>query len=422
METTSFFTKKAIKRTFGEVNDFIEAVIMQYFHEHRTLKKIQIAGTNGKGSTSAMIYSILREAGYLVGFFTSPSLVFVNERIELNGKTISDERLVGYIPAIRSIEAKMGRRFSGFDRITAAGALYFIEEKVDYAVMETGLGGRFDTVTAVPDIVLAVITTIAMDHEVMLGRTLTDMAFEKCGILNYKTPLVTAPQEPEAAIQMEATVHALKNNILRVADCEITNASSKQQNCAIVDTGSLGRFELTIPLYGAHQRINAALALLAALQLREIGAKISNDQILNGIKNTIWRGRMQILNVNSLNCSLLLDGAHNPNAMHALSDAIREAYGENKRFTAIVSIMQDKNIDGILMYMSGFVEKAYCVAVNERAIAANDLAQKMFEHGITALSCPSLDDALSKLNDENNDIVLICGSLYLVGAVLAKFE
>lgn len=311
----------------------------------RHLKIVHVAGTKGKGSTCAFLASILQEAGYKVGLYTSPHLYKVNERIrilnsdnlhskeEFSG-AITDEELASVLTTLRPAAAAIknqGSILTYFELLTVAALSYFSKSQVDIVILETGLGGRLDATNAV-DSAIAVITPISLDHTRILGDTLGKIAAEKAGIIkDTQQKIVIAPQEPEAM------------DII-LARCREFGVQSEFVN--------LGKYEnLEIGLKGKHQRINAATAIEAALILRIMGFKISDEAITQGLKNIRWPGRFDLLRKKP---DLIVDCAHNGASAQVLSQTLKEEYPD-RRVILILGISADKDIAAI------------CKSLNENA-------------------------------------------------------
>ena len=420
----SFYTIKAENRQFEEAQAFISEVYRLHFRGRLPsalcgLKKIQIAGTNGKGSTAAMLSSILCHAGLKTGLYTSPSLICVNERICLNGAMISDDDLCTYIPVITEAQENIGRKFGGFERITAAAMLYYLDNNVDIAVMETGLGGRYDTVSAVGELILASVTSIGMDHMVMLGNTIEQIAWEKCGIMRPNIPTVIHTQDRAAYNVIEKCAVENSSRLADVSDCEILHDAPTQNGRQMIIRAQGEEYCVNIPLRGAYQRENACNALMCALELRNMGYNISKSAIEAGFAEVRWDGRLQRVHADNIRSDIILDGAHNPHAMKAVADCITSVSG-NKKYVILLSVMADKDIDGILEQAARFSDRAICVSTIERSCNSEILAEKARSHGIAAEAADNIEDGLKKANMlANGDDIYALGSLYLVGRVLS---
>ena len=418
----TFYTVKAENRQFEEAQAFIDEVLKLHNPNVTTqpLRKVQIAGTNGKGSTAAMLSSVLIHAGYKTGLYTSPSLVCVNERIRLNGEMISDADLCSYIPVIARAQEESGRLFGGFERITAASMLYYTDNAVDIAVMETGLGGRYDTVSAVGELILASVTAIGMDHMVMLGDSLDKIAMEKCGIMRQGIPTVVHSQKQTADAVVEKCASELDVRLIRTDVCKIISVCElpDRQKVQIQADGEL--YDHVIPLLGSYQCENAKNALLCALELKKQGFRISHEDICEGIASAKWDGRLQNLKVRGINSHIVVDGAHNPSAMYAVAEHMTRVYGD-KKFTAVLAVMSDKDVDGVLCELARFAEDVVCLKVTPRSCDAEELAKMVEKHGMRAHCADDIRDALKKADAlaKGEDIYAL-GSLYLAGAIIGE--
>lgn len=373
---------------------------------------IQIAGTNAKGSVASMLANILRCAGHQVGLFTSPALLRPNERIVIDGKEIDDELFLSCAEEVSAAEKQLGRTFGGFDRVTACALLAFKQKSVDFAVLETGLGGRLDPVTAI-DTKLSIITSISMDHMELLGDTLEQIAYEKCGIMKPGVPVISYPQQPEA----EAVIrdHAMQMG------CPLRFAKTDHIiNWKYTDRGqsfSYKGFDVELSLIGPHQRVNAATVLESVQMLKELGYQISDKAILDGIAQTSWPGRLEEVN------GILLDGAHNPDAMKILRLSLSECYPDRQP-VVLFSIMRDKDIPKIIEELKQFANEVITVQITDRAVPSDELAHMLKNIGIRAVPAPSTDDGLEMLKASTKDrpdlLPLVAGSLYLVGEIRGK--
>ena len=369
-------------------------------HPERALRFIHVAGTNGKGSTCAFLESIYREAGLRVGLYTSPHLVHFSERIQIDRVPISDIDLTEIVSRLRPLaeESGLGESPTFFEFATLVALEYFQRQKVDLVVWETGLGGRLDATNVVTPLA-CVITNIQFDHEKWLGHTLSEIAFEKAGIIKEEIPVLTASQEPEAleiirriAERKHAPLKALSNSELQA-----------------ICPGD-------VPLMGQHQRLNAGLAVAAAHCLIDI-LPVTDKNILDGIHKIYWPGRMQRVHWGK-DCELLLDGAHNLGGVEAFVQAIQAL---NRRPTAlVVGMLADKALEAMATQLAGLALEVFTVPVqNSRTALAATLADffRRTPSAPVVHECYSVTDALQKAS--NHGVIAVCGSLYLIGEVLA---
>lgn len=379
------------------------------------LKFIHIAGTNGKGSVGAYLASVLKEADYKVGRFISPTLYEYRERIQINGEYISEEDFAAMMdivaPVLEDLKAKGEPLPSPFEIETALSFLYYREKKCDFVLLECGMGGRKDATNVVKTTVLAVITSISMDHMEYLGNTIKEIAQEKAGIIKPGATVVTCLQAPEAAIAIEKACRE-GGNLLAVG---------KAYNAKVVDfdlehiTFTYFDRTLTIHLAGSHQLENAVLALTAVQALIFAGYEISEEQICAGFENARWSGRFSILHRDPF---FIVDGAHNPDAAKKLKKSIH-MYFPGKRLIFLMGMFKDKQYEEIAAMMAPIADQIVAMETpdNPRALAAQELAQVLRKHNPNVTVASSLQDAVDKgfalANKE--DVIVAFGSLSFTG-------
>jgi dihydrofolate synthase/folylpolyglutamate synthase len=374
--------------------DRIRAVLAALNDPQNSFRSVHVAGTNGKGSTCAMIEAGLRSAGVRTGLFTSPHLIEPTERIQIDGIPVSQAQFQRAFEVVHDIAGTLDLDChpTYFETVTAMGFWLFRELAVETAVIETGLGGRLDA-TNVIDPILTVITPIDFDHEAYLGHTIEAIAGEKAGILKAGVPAIFARQRPEAAAVLEVRARELGIRVARAEDFEIRDLE--------VDARGSRFNGLTCPLAGEHQVGNAVTAVLA---LQELGVAPE------GISETRWPGRLEFV---SPNPDVILDGAHNPAGARALARYL-ESFYSGKRIWMIYGAMRDKAIEEvaeILFPLAG--ELIFTAPDSSRAIRPEALAQLAGRGRITA----NLEAALAIVNGEAtaDDVVVITGSLFLIG-------
>ena len=354
---------------------------------------IHVAGTNGKGSVCAMIDSICRAQGYRTGLFTSPHLVTFRERIRVNGELISEDSVADSLTTIRNLVANWDPHPTFFEVVTALALKHFADTKVAIVILETGLGGRLDATNAIQSNV-SVITPIDLDHEKWLGKTITEIAAEKAGIIKPGAPVVSASQRPEAE-------QAIRG---RAAKCG-----------ASVELVAKAYDETSIALAGSNQKENAALAIAA---LRAANIDVDDSAIARGLASIEWPARFQRWDEGTI-----IDGAHNPAAARMLAETWREMFG-TQRATLVLAVLSDKNLRGICEALALISDSVLLPKIrSERAADPNLLAQ-IFSTAFPALPCSttgSIDEALELAHAEPNPI-LITGSLHFAGEVLAHLR
>lgn len=398
-------------------------------HPERRFPSIIVAGTNGKGSTSATLASILRQAGYTTGLYTSPHLVRVNERIAIDDDTISDVEFAEMHSRIELVSqslvgaGKLDQHPSFFETLTAMAFEYFASARVDIAVLEVGIGGRLDA-TNVADPLLSVITDIALDHTEWLGNTLTEIAREKAGIVRRNGTLITLPQHPEVNDAIGEIVRDLGAQVINASAYVPPVTPAAEAFGAEVKGCPRNRYQLELlgqslivdsPLAGRHQLRNVALAIAVALELkRSFGYKISTPNIGDGIANTRWPGRFQVIPGTP---EIVLDVAHNPAGAWALRSALSSRY-DGQPLTIIFGAMRDKAIAEIAEILFPLADEVIATKVNSPRAASPEEIQELATHvGTRITASDSLQNAIGAARRRGSAIA-ITGSVYLVGAAL----
>ncbi len=382
------------------------------------LKFIHIAGTNGKGSVSAMLSSVLTAAGYRTGLFISPYIMRFNERMQVNGMPISDEELAEIVTEVQPVAESMAERPTEFEIITAAAFLWFARQKCDIVVLETGLGGRLDATNLISKNVCAVITNLGMDHTEYLGNTLGEIAGEKCGILKPGCPVVAYRSAPEAMKVIRARAKELECPV-RTADFgKIKALSADLQG----QTFQYKQFpELTVHLLGAHQLKNAAVALETISVLRKAGWEIPDEAVVQGMDATRWPGRFEVLQDNPL---VIVDGAHNPQGVESLIAAVKE-YLPGQHIVCVTGVLADKDWKPMMDRLKTVVSDFVAVTPDSpRALGNVRLARYLTdrEHWVSVADDveKGLTGALERAK-ATGGMVLACGSLYMAADVRRFF-
>ncbi|HQA59791.1 MAG TPA: folylpolyglutamate synthase/dihydrofolate synthase family protein [Tepidanaerobacteraceae bacterium] len=400
---------------------------------HENIKIIHVAGTNGKGSTCAMIASILRSAGFKVGLYISPYLEVFNERMQVNGENISNENLARLTEKVREKVFYMRENGLGspteFEVVTAIGFSYFKEQAVDFLVLEVGMGGRLDATNVVTPLV-SVITPISMDHQQYLGSTLRDISREKCGIIKQGVPVVTAPQEDEAMAVIEDTCRERNCSLTKVINSSVSR-SPDTISYRFVNGGIKGMtFDLYTPktdypglqigLMGRHQLDNAATAVAAVEPLGNSGVNLSREAIYKGLKGARWPGRLEIMKEKP---TVLIDGAHNIAGIKTLKAVLEEYFYDRKKIL-VVGILEDKDYTEMLEELIPVADTVICTAPdNPRALSAARLAEavsNIFQKSqIKVYAQEKIEDALKLASSlaADEDMVVFAGSLYMIGHV-----
>ncbi|MDO9592152.1 MAG: folylpolyglutamate synthase/dihydrofolate synthase family protein [Erysipelotrichaceae bacterium] len=381
-----------------------------------TLRYVHVAGTNGKGSTSSMIYSILKAEGYRVGLYTSPYLEVFNERIRIDGQNISDESLAEVATLVKTQVDRMlaegDAHPTEFEIVTAVAFEYFRQEQVEFVVLEVGLGGRLDSTNVIKKPLVSVITPIDLDHVEYLGDTIGKVAFEKAGIIKANSVCVIHPQVEEAETVIATRCGALGTRLVK-APCH---------EAKILDSTLEGtRFQLfdqtySLKLIGDYQVRNAVVALTAVRTLREVyGVPLSDESIQIGLAEAQWPGRLEVMAKEPV--LVMIDGAHNLHGASGLSGALRRLLG-GRRIVAVVGILGDKDISGMLAEMMPLVHVVIATEPdNPRKMSAEGLADHMSGYDAEIHIRPVIKDALDLAFQlaAPGDAIVCFGSLYMIG-------
>jgi dihydrofolate synthase / folylpolyglutamate synthase len=385
---------------------------------------VHVAGTNGKGSVCAMLEAMLRAQGYRTGLYTSPHLVRFNERIQINGEPIADNRLQALIDEIEAAASKLqatgSRDVTFFEFTTALAMLYFAREQVDIVVLETGMGGRLDATNIVIP-ALSVITSIGFDHMAYLGDTLAKIAGEKAGIIKRGRPVVVGPVAEEAGDVIAARARELEAP-LRWADQQVhvgVRSFKLDSQVAHIASESDDYGSVSMRMTGAHQAVNTAIAVAAAECLdREVGAPLKREAIKQGLAEASWPGRNQVL---SLDPPMVLDGAHNAEAAEALAVWVKKVAGK-RPLGMVAGFLADKNPVAFMHAFKGRVQRVWLVPVrSERAMKVEEAARRLADvpHLEPAGDVAGALAAAEAWAREESGMVIVAGSLYLAGEVLA---
>ncbi len=390
---------------------------------------IHVAGTKGKGSTAAMIASILMAADYRTGFYISPHLHDFAERIQVNNLPIPHAALNKLIEDIKPVVQKINR-LTTFEITSALAFEAFRRQHVDVAVVEVGLGGRLDS-TNIVDPTLSVITSLSLDHMKVLGDTLEKIAREKAGIIKNGVPVVSAPQHPDAMAVLE-TVSSEKNSPLTVIGRDLNARLLKHtldgqwfevSSSALTD-GTNSPFpadyqkgmDFYIPLLGRHQVDNAAVAIAAVMQLRQLGFEINDQAVQDGLAKVIWPCRFEVL---SRDPYLVVDSAHNRDSAHKLRQAM-EDYFPGKPITLIFGASEDKDISGMFAELLPICSRVILTrSPHPRAAEMNSLIKSAGSYSCSVLTADSVEIALEFSLDpgEPHGVVLAAGSLFVAANV-----
>jgi dihydrofolate synthase/folylpolyglutamate synthase len=399
---------------------------------HKKYPVIHVAGTKGKGSTSALIAHALYEQGYKVGFYTSPHLHDFCERIQVDFVPMKHEEMVAIVDLMKS-KIPFVAEITTFELMTAMAFIYFMNKHVDYAVIEVGLGGRLDATNVVSPLV-SVITSLSLDHINVLGDTLAKIAFEKGGIIKNNTPVVVAPQKDEAILVLKKIAEERNSPLFQVGKDYLYAQAAKSlsgQNFfvwpkedqiavnAFIESAGREDWEPTkfhIPLLGFHQVQNAATAFTTLTVLRQNGLKISDDSIRKGFANVVWPGRFEVINRRPF---IVIDSAHNRESALRLRNAVDD-YFPGIPVVLVFGASEDKDIDGMLVELLPRVKIVITTkSIHPRAISPEDLVIKVNQMGVRAIPTQSLEEAFDqalKLAGKEN-LILVAGSIFVAGGM-----
>ena len=382
----------------------------------KDLKFVHIAGTNGKGSATAMLSSVLCKAGYRVGMSVSPYVLDFRERFQINGAMIGPDTLAALLTEVRAaadaLAAEGWDSLVEFDAVTAAALLWFARERCDIVCLEVGLGGRLDSTNAIENTLVACIMHIAKDHTELLGDTEEKIAAEKCGILKKGCTVVCYPDQPRAAmdeIVLRAQAAGCPLVIPELEDLRFYRARPLENRV------NYGGYDLDIPFPGKHQAYNAAVVVTAAIELCDRGFDIPDEAILEGIAAARMPARIEVLCRDPL---VIVDGAHNPDGARALAAALRGA--RLSGLTAVLGILNGKQPDELLAALAPCFSRVYTVrADSPRALSAGELAVIAKRHFAKVTPCESVGGALELAREDAPNGLVVCGSLYLAAEARA---
>lgn len=389
---------------------------------HRAFRSIHIAGTNGKGSTAAALASILKESGLRVGLFTSPHLVSFTERIQINGKRITESEVIGYGSYIRNLVETSGLNPTFFELVTAMALYYFAENNIEWAVVETGMGGRLDSTNVIkPDI--TIITNISLDHCEFLGGSISDITREKAGIIKPEVPVITSSGLPDVINHLTNTAES-NNAPMHIYGKDFSGTllemNDRQINFDYKGYDYLR--ELTAGVSGKYQIYNVSIAVRACEILNRKRLSISEDAIRIGLRNIKLEGRLEWV---SESPPIIVDGAHNPAAADALTESLKDIFPD-KKIILITGIMDDKDVKGILLPLIRSSESLILTRAKYERAAPPDKLENMVtvikETGVdfSPASIHNTDTVaeaigLAKTKCGKDSIILITGSFYTTG-------
>lgn len=404
-----------------------EKLLEKLGNPHEKIKLIHIAGTNGKGSTSSILGNILISHGYRVGFFNSPHLEDIEETIRINNENIKEEEFIELINEIKVyVDEVIEEGFNHpteFEVLTCIMFLYLYRKKVDFGIIEVGLGGRLDS-TNVINPILSIITSISLDHINILGDNITEITKEKCGIIKKNTPVITCMQKDEAleviiekASLMNSNLIVSNSNNFRFINVSFNDKIYQEVGFKFDEKEEI----LKLPLLGDHQIINLSLAISAIKELNSLNyIDLDIEKVKFGVFNTKWNGRLEVINKEPI---IVLDGAHNLEGIEVLKRSIDKYFKFNNLYL-IIGILKDKEVEKMVEVITPSANKVYTLEPNSiRAEKAETLKEiiKKYNDNVESFEDynKAIEDVLSKANEK--DLILVCGSLYMIGSIRSLF-
>lgn len=397
--------------------DNIKLFVDHLGHPETKFPSIHIAGTNGKGSVTAILDSILRSAGLSVGRYTSPHILRFEERIHINGQPVSEEVVFGFLETHWDLIQE--KHFTFFETATAMAFQTFADVSIDIAVVEVGLGGTHDA-TRIVNSVLSLFTSIDIDHTDRLGKELIGIAQDKAGIMRSGVPVVIADQHPEVNDVLSSSAQKI-GSVLYKAEETVQFTSLQLTSEGIIGSavinGSMAINSFHLPLTGSFQIDNLKLALAACSILSKRYPDITTEAITDGLENTHWPGRLQVLQNSP---TVILDVAHNPAALKRVLTEVKSIWKPNRIIT-IFGVMADKDVSSMIAVLANQVDKGILVSLKcERSLNVEDLQEIADQSGWNAESASSVEDSINRAHKaaRPGDVILIAGSHYLAEEVL----
>lgn len=393
----------------------VSALLARVGDPQDALRVVHVAGTNGKGSTAAMLASVLRGAGYKTGLYTSPHLLRMNERMKINGEEITDGAFAAVVSRLAAGAERLPDPCTEFELVTAAAFLWFAQEACDAAVVEVGLGGRLDATNVIGPPACAVITNIGLDHTEVLGDTVEKIAAEKAGILKGG-PAVSYAEPPSVAAVLRAAAERAGSE-LTFADFGALESLSDTRD------GQVFRYrgvQYALPLLGRNQLKNAATALTAVEALRRAGWNLPEDAVKQGLAGVVWPARFEIV---SRTPYFVVDGGHNPQCIASTAENLRDYFPDMRR-VLLVGVLADKDWHQMTDLLAPLADAFVAVTPDSpRALPAGELARALAEYGRPVRACETIPEGVRAARELAGPAGVVCsaGSLYMAGAVRACF-
>ncbi len=403
------FAQEASGIKFGLENT--KELLERMGNPHQKFKSVHIAGTNGKGSVSAMTESVLREAGYVTGLYTSPHLVDFSERIRVCGEKISDSEFLELAEEVKHHADEMlreSKKLTFFELTTAIAFTHFARKGVEIAVVEVGMGGRLDSTNVITPEVCA-ITPISMEHAEFLGSTISEIAAEKAGIIKPDIPVVSSRQ-PDDAMKV---IRSKADNLTVAGEDSKFEIISSDSNGTEIFSDALG-MNLSVPLIGSYQGDNCALSALLLKELMNRGVYIPDEAFIRGMQKVRWPGRLETV---SFNPRIIIDCTHTPAGAEIVASEVRRIFG---KVILVFGILRDKDVKSVAEKFGSISEEAFITEPDTKRALPAEMTSKSFEPYTKVQIRSSLRDAISAAKEKAgaDGTVLITGSLYMAGEAM----
>ncbi len=385
----------------------------------KDIKFVHVAGTNGKGSTCSMLNSVLIEAGYNVGLYTSPYIVRFNERMQVNGTPIADSELAELTEIVKPHAESMEDKPTEFELITALSFLYFKRHNCDVVVLEVGMGGRLDSTNVIESPLVSVITGVAVDHIAVLGNTVPQIAVEKAGIIKKGRPVVYGGRDDSAFEVISEKAKECRSELTRT---KLDTIKINSVGIEGIDFDYSGYNNLKLSLCGSYQPENAATVIETVGALRSCGFEISEKQLRDGLKNARWRARFEVLSTDPV---VVFDGSHNLQGITGAVGSIKQFFGDNK-VVLLMGVLADKDYRDMVALLAPLSECAFTITPDSpRALKSKDLASVFSDFGVRSTSFDEIEEGVAvayEMAKTQNMPLVMLGSLYMYGDVYNAFE
>ena len=396
----------------------VSALLAKLGDPHRSLRFVHVAGTNGKGSTCAMLSSILQHAGYRTGLFTSPHILRYNERMQINGNPIPDDELITVTERVKEAIDSMEDKVNWFEMMMCSALLWFSIKKAEIIVFEVGLGGLLDATNVIDPPECAVITNIGLDHTAILGNTLEEIAFQKAGIVKHGSPVVIYRSTRSVEEVIEKKCLEVGAPIIKT---DFDSITTSDEDLFGQTFSAEGMSDLYIPLVGDHQKKNTCVVIKTVRALRERGWSITDEDIRCGLKDTVWPVRFEVVSKDPL---FVIDGGHNPQCAAAVVDTLRSLLPPDMRVVFLTGILADKDYMEIIRILSSVSKEFVTVTPDSyRALSSDQLASSLRSLSLNVSSCSTVEEGIeTAISLANGGMVCCVGSLYLAGEVRRHFS